>query len=84
MQILCYAQNDTSEFLHAFLRRGLDAGGPGGSAEFLSVMLSEAKHLQYLVQNKEMQIFRCAQDDSLRTFSAACKAPMTSQFSRRR
>ncbi len=29
-----------------------------------SVMLSGAKHLQYLFQNKEMQILRSAQDDS--------------------
>ncbi len=27
-------------------------------------MLSGAKHLQYLFQNKEMQILRSAQDDS--------------------
>jgi hypothetical protein len=28
-----------------------------------SVMLSAAKHLQYLVENKPMQILRSAQDD---------------------
>jgi len=27
-------------------------------------MLSEAKHLQYLLKNKQMQILRFAQDDS--------------------
>ncbi len=34
-------------------------------------MLSGAKHLQYLVENKQMQILRCAQDDSPGTFFAA-------------
>ncbi len=38
-------------------------------------MLSEAKHLQYRVENMQMQILRCAQDDSLGAFSAAYKAP---------
>ena len=27
-------------------------------------MLSGAKHLRYLLENKQMQILRCAQDDS--------------------
>jgi len=31
-------------------------------------MLSEAKHLQYVVENKQMRILRCAQDDSLGEF----------------
>jgi len=35
-------------------------------------MLSEAKHLQYLLDGKQMQILRFAQDDSPGTFSAAC------------
>jgi len=38
-------------------------------------MLSEAQHLRYLVENKQIQILRCAQDDSRGTSSAACKAP---------
>ena len=32
------------------------------------VMLSEAKHLQYLLENDQMQILRFAQDDSPRDF----------------
>jgi hypothetical protein len=35
-------------------------------------MLSGAKHPQYLLENKQMQILRSAQDDSLPAFSAAC------------
>jgi len=38
-------------------------------------MLSEAKHLQYLVEVKQMQILHCAQDDSQGTFSAVRLAP---------
>jgi hypothetical protein len=33
-------------------------------------MLSGAKHLQYLLENKQMQILRSAQDDSPVAFSA--------------
>jgi len=39
-------------------------------------MLSEAKHLQYLVENMQMQILRCDQDDSRGDFSAAREAPV--------
>ncbi len=35
-------------------------------------MLSGAKHLQYFLENKQMQILRSAQDDSQGAFSAAC------------
>jgi len=35
-------------------------------------MLNGAKYLQYLHENNQMQILRCAQDDSPGTFSAAC------------
>ena len=31
-------------------------------------MLSEAKHLQYVAENKQMQILRFAQDDSWEGF----------------
>ena len=37
----------------------------------LSGMLSVAKHLQYLPENKQMQIFRFAQDDSSEDFFRA-------------
>jgi len=43
--------------------------------ESLSVMLSGAKHLQYLFENKQMQILRCAQDDSPGTFSQPARVP---------
>jgi hypothetical protein len=32
-------------------------------------MLSGGKHLQYLLENKHLQILRCAQDDSAGDFS---------------
>jgi hypothetical protein len=35
-------------------------------------MLSGAQHLQYLLENKQMQILRSAQDDSPGTLCAAC------------
>jgi hypothetical protein len=37
---------------------------PRPSGKRLSVMLSGAKHLQYLPENNQMQILRSAQDDS--------------------
>jgi len=38
-------------------------------------MLSGAKHLQYVLENEEMQILGSAQDDSRRDFLAASSAP---------
>ena len=35
-------------------------------------MLSAAKHLQYLIEDAQMQILRFAQNDMARTISAAC------------
>jgi hypothetical protein len=35
-------------------------------------MLSAAKHLLFLVENKQKQILRSAQDDMVGAFSAAC------------
>ncbi len=35
-------------------------------------MLSGAKHLQYLLKNKQMQILRSAEDDSQAVVSATC------------
>jgi hypothetical protein len=39
-----------------------------GCGPRISVMLSGAKHLQYLIDNNEMQILRFAQDDRCRDF----------------
>ena len=38
-------------------------------------MLSAAKHLQYLLENKPMQILRFAQDDSIDEFSRSLFSP---------
>jgi len=35
-------------------------------------MLSAAKHLLFLIEKNKKQILRCAQDDMLGGFSAAC------------
>jgi len=44
---------------------------PGSLRKRPAVILSEAKHLRYLFENKQIQIVRFSQDDSP-AFSAAC------------
>jgi len=43
-------------------------------------MLSEAKHLQYLLENKQMQILRCAQNDSVPGFFGILLGPIVRDF----
>jgi hypothetical protein len=40
------------------------------------VTLSAAKHLQYLLENKSMQILRCAQDDRVGAFFRILLSPI--------
>ena len=48
----------------------------------MAVLLSTAKHLQYLVENKHMQILRCAQDDSITALFRSLFSPAVRTLSR--
>jgi len=54
------------------LRPSPPARRPAGRRRTEYVMLSEAKHLQYPLENYQMQILRFAQDDINEGFSAGC------------
>ena len=64
------AQRTFSDLMSSFLPLppreflGLEGRGFTGCEKRVSVMLSEAKHLQYLLENTQMQILRFAQDEN--------------------